>query len=191
MGLKIPHVTHADTLSAQQPNILKILGIDPGLVHLGFGLIEVCGRSIIHVCHGTLHTRRDKRLSTTADTLARVRILSVLLNKILDQHRPQHAALEAFSYRGPHVTSTLQISTVIGMVGELLTSRSIEWKEYATAHIKATIGPSARSTKHQISNYVARLLNLHELPSSEHASDALAIAITHARHLQCKQIIPS
>ncbi|MCE9648813.1 MAG: crossover junction endodeoxyribonuclease RuvC [Parvibaculum sp.] len=154
------------------PASLRYLGIDPGLRATGWGVIDVAGARLTHVANGTI-TSND-RLSL-AERLVQI---EAGLVAIVEAHAPDAAAVEqAFVARDP--IAALKLGQARG-IALLVPSRcGIAVAEYAPNHIKKSVVGAGHAGKAQIRMMVEMLL-----PgcgaATEHAADALAIAICHA-----------
>lgn len=154
------------------PASLRFLGIDPGLRATGWGVIDVSGSRLVHVANGTI-TSND-RLSV-AERL--VEIERGLIS-VVEAYAPDAAAVEqAFVARDPVAALKLGQARAVAL---LVPARSgIPVAEYAPNHIKKSVVGAGHAGKAQIRMMVELLLP-GSRAASEHAADALAIAICHA-----------
>ena len=160
---------------------MKILGVDPGLAALGYGLLASDGPRLTLVVHGVLRTKRRHDLAIGRDLALRIGELARAFEKVLDEHRPDEAAIEEFRFYGKSVTSSLQVANVVGMLREALRARAIPAAEYSAQAIKRAVTGRANADKALVQRFVKLHLAMAEVPRSEHASDALAAAITHVQ----------
>ena len=160
-----------------------ILGLDPGLAALGYGFVRADGSRLAVVAFGVLVTRRRAGLGVGRDLSARIDELALGLRTLIDEHRPDHGAIEEFRFYGKAVTSSLQVANVVGMLRETLRSRGIPVAEYSAREIKRAVVAYANATKAQVQKMVAVHLGMRQPPHPEHAADALAAAICHAARL--------
>lgn len=154
------------------PAPLRILGIDPGLGATGWGVIEISGSKLVHFANGTI-------VSSTRLPLARrlVEIEAGLLG-VLDRHAPDAAAVEqAFVARDAAAALKLGQSRAIALL--VVARAGLPVAEYAPNRIKKSVVGAGHATKAQIALMVEMLLPGAK-PATEHAADALAIAICHA-----------
>ncbi|MFZ5786068.1 MAG: crossover junction endodeoxyribonuclease RuvC [Acidobacteriota bacterium] len=165
-----------------------ILGLDPGLAALGYGVIEVQGRQMAPVALGVLRTRKQNGIAIGQDLTMRVGELARQLAALLDEHNPDEAAIEEFRYYGKSVTSSLQVANVVGMLRESLRARDIPAAEYSARDIKRAVTGHANADKTQVQKMVRLLLGMKELPRPAHAADALAAAITHAARIPIRRL---
>lgn len=161
-----------------------ILGLDPGLAALGYGLIAAEGKRMTARTHGVLRTKRRPDLTVGRDLALRVGELARGVDALLDENRPDAASIEEFRFYGKGVTSSLQVANVVGMLREALRARGVPVAEYSARDIKSVVTGYANADKAQVQKMVRLVLGLVELPRPEHAADALAAAVTHALRLR-------
>lgn len=150
----------------------KIIGIDPGLINTGWGLIEVEGNVIRHIDHGVIKIK-------TSDDIA-VRLLNIYeaLILILSKHMPDEASIEkTFVNKNPN--SSLKLGYARGVILLALAKKKLTCFEYAPNQIKKSIVGRGHADKDQIATMVTMLLSK-KIEGTSDVSDALAIAITHA-----------
>ena len=150
----------------------KIIGIDPGLINTGWGLIEVEGNVIRHIDHGLIKIK-------TSDDIA-VRLLNIYeaLILILSKHMPDEASIEkTFVNKNPN--SSLKLGHARGVILLALAKKKLTCFEYAPNQIKKSIVGRGHADKDQIATMVTMLLSK-RIEGNSDVSDALAIAITHA-----------
>ncbi|MEQ9143507.1 MAG: crossover junction endodeoxyribonuclease RuvC [Parvibaculaceae bacterium] len=153
---------------------IRLLGLDPGLRATGWGVIDVCGNRLTHVANGTV-------LSTAKRSLAdRLVEIEEGLRAVLAAHEPASAAVEtAFVARDAAAALKLGQARAIAL---LVPARAgLEVAEYAPNKIKKTVTGSGHADKGQIKMMVETLLPRCRA-GSEHAADALAVAICHAHY---------
>ena len=154
------------------PASLRFLGVDPGLRATGWGVIEAAGARLVHVANGTI-TSND-RLSV-AERLVEI---EAGLISVVDAYQPDAAAVEqAFVARDPSAALKLGQARAVAL---LVPARAgIAVAEYAPNHIKKSVVGAGHAGKAQIRMMVEMLLP-GSRAQTEHAADALAIAICHA-----------
>jgi crossover junction endodeoxyribonuclease RuvC len=156
--------------------MIRILGIDPGLRRTGWGVVDVAGNRLIYVACGSVESS-DKlslaqRLVEIHDGLARV----------IDVHQPHEAAVEA-TFVNRDAVATLKLGQARGIALLVPARAGIAVSEYAPNLVKKTIVGAGHSEKAQIRMMIGVLLPKAD-PQSDDAADALAIAVTHAHHRQ-------
>ena len=155
---------------------MRILGLDPGLRHTGWGILDIDGSHLRHVADGRVDTSEKDALS--------VRLLALQdgLAEIIACYRPDTAAIEeTFVNKNP--TSTLKLGMARGVVMLAPARAGLAVTEYGANHIKKSVVGVGHADKVQVQTMVARLLPGIALSSAD-AADALAVAICHAHHSQ-------
>ena len=149
---------------------MRIIGIDPGLGRVGYGIIEIQnGKKTLLDC-GVIETKKNNK---EEDRLYEIfKDLNILLNN----WNPDIAAVEKFFfYRSSTTISVVQARGVIMMT---LASKKIQVSEYAPAQVKLTIAGSGKASKKEVLEAVMYNLNLNFAPKPDDSADALAIALT-------------
>lgn len=150
---------------------MRILGIDPGLRNLGWGVIESQGNRLSHVANGVLH-------SSGADLAARLLSLHEQLTDVLARYQPSHAAIEQ-TFVNKDGAGTLKLGQARGVALLAAAQAGIEIGEYAPNRVKKTVVGVGHADKGQILHMVKLQLPGCD-PAGPDAADALAIAICHA-----------
>ena len=153
--------------------MIRIVGLDPGLAHTGWGVIAAHGNRLVHIAHGVIHSRADDALP------ARLAALHAGLVAVLATHSPDEAAVEEV-FVNRNAQSTLKLGQARGVA--LLAVGHLPVAEHATRLVKKAVVGTGTADKAQVAAMVARLLPGCG-PLSEDAADALAVAIAHA-HLR-------
>ncbi len=154
---------------------MRILGLDPGLGTTGWGLIQADGNRLTHIANGQLTTK------TTAALPQRLASLAEQVEAIIDEHRPDAAAVEeVFVNANPQ--STLKLGQARGIAIMIAARAGIVVGEYAARLVKKAVVGVGNAEKTQVHAMVARLLPGVKIAGPD-AADALAVAITHAHHL--------
>lgn len=149
------------------------LGIDPGTLHLGWGVVSRSGTRLTHVGHGVIH------LDGRASIARRLTRIESELRLVLSNYAPQVGSVESLFFH-KDAQAAAKLGHARGVVLMCLDRAGLEIAEYAPARVKRTIAGSGRAEKRQVAQMVRALLNLTEVPASD-AADALALAITHLR----------
>jgi crossover junction endodeoxyribonuclease RuvC len=153
---------------------VRILGIDPGLRNMGWGVIEAEGSRLSFVACGTVKSDEKQ------DMAERLKHLFEQLSEIVRQYQPDEAAVEeTFVNKDARATLKLGQARGIAMVVPALAGLSVG--EYAPNLVKKTIVGSGHAEKGQIHLMVKVLLPKSDAKTPD-AADALAIALTHAQH---------
>ena len=154
---------------------MRILGIDCGTEHTGYGLIDSDGRVHRIVAAGSIHTSSKEPLET--------RLLSIAtgLRGVIVAHHPESAAVEEVFY-AQNVKTALKLSHARGVALLTIAEARLPLGEYSPLEIKTSVVGYGRAEKHQVKRMVHSLLALEEEIESEDACDAIAVAICHATH---------
>lgn len=151
---------------------MKVLGIDPGSIRCGWGVVERRGTRLVHHGHGVV------KMTDGAPMAERLVRLRVALVAVLDAHGVGGVAVEdVFSHR--NARAALMLGHARGVVLEATASRGLAIAAYAPALVKRAVAGSGKAEKPQVAKMVQVLLGLAEVPAAD-AADALAIAICHA-----------
>jgi crossover junction endodeoxyribonuclease RuvC len=152
---------------------VKVLGIDPGTSACGYGIVHGSGGRLRAVCHGWWRTspeqRPELRLKTIFDGVT----------ALIEEHRPAAVALEE-SYVGADARTALSVGQARGAVLVASARAGVACTEYAPASIKQAVCGYGRADKAQVGRMVKAILALEQVPTPNHAADALAVAICHA-----------
>ena len=155
-------------------NPTRIMGIDPGLRHTGWGVIESNGTELSFVASGTVNP------SVKSEMAERLRQIHEALIEVFESHKPQETAIEeAFFNKFAGATIKLGQARSAAMLVPALAGVPVA--EYAPNQIKKTVVGTGHCQKEQIRMMVKVLLPKAEINSND-AADALAIAICHAQH---------
>ncbi len=154
--------------------MIRILGIDPGLRHCGWGIIESSGSSLRYIACGAIHPDAKQQMPV------RLQRLHEGLQKVITQYQPQEVALEE-SFVSVNGQSTLKLGQARGAIQLSVALAGLPLAEYAARLIKKSITGSGSADKNQMQAMV-KLLLPHSNASSPDAADALALAICHAHH---------
>ena len=153
---------------------IRILGVDPGLRHTGWGMIEVVGSRVGFLACGSIET---EAASSLADRLAAIHCA---LTALVERDGPNEAAVEeTFVNRDPQ--STLKLGQARGVALAALALKSLPVSEYAANLIKKTVVGVGHAEKAQVAMMVKMLLPASNARTPD-AADALAVAICHASH---------
>jgi crossover junction endodeoxyribonuclease RuvC len=155
-----------------QPEIVKILGIDPGTVVTGFGLVQIMGKTPSILNMGVL------RPGKFDNHYQRLKYLHERVLSLIDEFKPDVMALEAPFY-GKNVQSMLKLGRAQGVMMAAGLYRSLPIFEYAPLLVKQSITGMGRASKEQVAYFLQNTYHLNELPKELDATDAVAVAICH------------
>jgi crossover junction endodeoxyribonuclease RuvC len=150
---------------------MRVIGIDPGTRHLGWGVLGRTGTKIEHIAHGVIDVDLD---GTLAERLVEI---DEALSAVIAEHRPEAGAVESlFFHKDPQ--SAAKLGHARGVVLLRLCREKIPIREYAPALVKRTIVGKGAADKRQVAMVMTAILRLPAAPRSD-AADALAVALTH------------
>jgi crossover junction endodeoxyribonuclease RuvC len=157
--------------SVMQPHV--ILGIDPGTLFMGYGLIAVNKSSVTLVEMGVLRLAREK------DHAERLRLIYTTIQDLINTYKPMVAAIEA-PFFGKNVQSMLKLGRAQGVAIAAATVNGIDAIEYSPNKVKQSITGRGHASKEQVWEILRHTLNLTgETPPYMDATDALAVAVCH------------
>ncbi len=162
---------------------VRILGLDPGLRHTGWGLISVEGQQFRYIDSGVINP------SMKEESLAlRLAELFEKLSTVITQIDPDEAVVEeTFVNKNP--ASTLKLGMARGVVLLAPARAKVPVFEYTANQVKKSVVGSGHADKTQVFHMVRRLLPLSPIDLKADASDALAVALCHAHHRLLNQLI--
>jgi crossover junction endodeoxyribonuclease RuvC len=160
-------------MSGGESQSVIVLGIDPGLASTGYGVITRDGAKLIALDGGVICTR--------ASSPAELRLAEIhaAVEALLEEHLPDAVALEEL-YFGANVRTAFAVGQARGAVMLAAGRRAVPCAGYTPQQVKSAVCGSGRAQKQQVARMVKTLLGLAAEPASDHASDALAVAICHA-----------
>jgi len=151
-----------------------ILGIDPGLATLGYGVIEKDDRGNCRaIACGVVTTPKEEGLPV------RLAQLEEGLQKILDEYKPSEVAMEELFF-SKNITTGIAVAHARGVVLLTCVKRCGKLYEYTPMQIKQAITGYGNADKKQMQAVVASLLKLKSVPKPDDAADALGVALCHA-----------
>ena len=168
---------------------MRILGLDPGSLHTGYGLLEKHGSSLKAVEAGRISSPKDLALPLR---LAR---LYSSLGDLIDRLQPELAVLET-PFHGMNSRSLIVLAEARGVLLAGLAVRGLEIREYSPAEIKSAVTGNGRADKVQVARMVRLLLEVRGAGSgpvsgpvwAADATDALAVAICCAQRLRLDRL---
>lgn len=151
---------------------MRVVGVDPGTRHLGWGVVDIVGTRLAHVAHGVISP-------PDGDLADRLFHLDRGLHEVLESHRPASAGVESLFF-AKDAMAAAKLGHARGIVLLALRRAEVSLAEYAPAEVKRAIAGNGRAEKSQVAAVVRAILGLPTPPASD-AADALAIAILHGR----------
>ncbi len=152
--------------------VYRILGIDPGTNYMGYGVLEIEGRTLRAVVLG------DVDLHKIADPYAKLRYIFDCVCRLITDYEPSEVALES-PFFGENVQSMLKLGRAQGVAMAAALSRNKSVSEYAPTRIKQAITGTGAASKEQVASIVMRTLKIENPPRRLDATDGMAVALCH------------
>lgn len=153
---------------------MRILGIDPGLATMGFGIVEKDGAGKIHaVDYGVVKTPKEESLPV------RLAMLESGVKQIIEKYAPDEIAFEELFFT-KNITTGIAVAEARGVILLTCVKECGKLFEYTPMQIKQALTGYGRADKKQMQLVVASLLRLKDVPKPDDAADALAVAVCHS-----------
>jgi crossover junction endodeoxyribonuclease RuvC len=154
----------------------RVLGLDPGSIRTGWGVVELSGQRVCGIAAGVIRVREKAPIEE------RLRAVHEGVCGVLAEHRPDAVAVEdIFFARYPQ--AALMLGHARGVALLAAAQAGLQVAAYPPAVVKRAIVGSGRADKTQVARLVGTLLGFRALPSAD-ATDALAVALTHVNVLR-------
>lgn len=150
-----------------------ILGIDPGIAIMGYGIIKYTGNRFKEITHGVITT------SNKSSTAQRLKKIYEDLNDLIIEYNPEIIAIEELFFNTNAKTAIL-VGQARGVAILAAANNDKELYEYTPLQIKQGVVGYGRAEKRQVQEMIKMILNLDKIPKPDDAADALAIAVCHA-----------
>ena len=156
-----------------------ILGIDPGTLLMGYGIIEINGNGV------KMKTMHVLKLSSQKDNYKRLHLIHEKVDELIKKYKPHEFAIEA-PFFGKNVQSMLKLGRAQGVAIAAAMQAGLPVTEYSPKKVKQSVTGNGNADKEQVWKMLQQLLSLKEEPHSYDATDALAVAVCH--HFQTNAI---
>ena len=153
---------------------MRILGIDPGVATIGFGLVEAERASVRPLRYGVITTPAGLRLSN------RLYQISQDMSELLALFKPDEVAVEELFF-SKNITTGIAVAHGRGVILLEAERAGVPAYEYTPMQVKQAVAGYGGADKRQVMLMTQRLLKMKESPRPDDAADALAIAICHSR----------
>ena len=160
---------------------MRILGIDPGLGTMGWGVIETDGVKHRLIQYGAVLTQPGQPLPQ------RLRAIFKGVSQLMETFQPEDVAFEELFF-SKNITTGMAVSAARGVALAAVAEKTDNLFEYTPMQIKQAVTGYGKADKHQIQMMVRLMLNIEEIPRPDDAADALAVAITHANSMRAGQL---
>ena len=157
-----------------------ILGIDPGIAIMGYGLVEFSNNKVKVIENGVVTT------SASTKTPERLDILYSNLDDIIREFKPDEFAIEELFFN-QNVKTAITVGHARGIQVLCAQRNKLPIYEYTPLQIKQAVTGFGRASKTQMQKTVTTLLNLKEIPKPDDAADALAVGLCHALSQRFKE----
>ena len=168
----------------------RVLGIDPGTVRMGYGLVESSGHQTQHLASGAFVPRRSLPIGE------RLWELFQELTALIDTWKPTTMAVEepfVPRTKADGMDSSRRSAMALGQAEALVliaaAARGIPVSRYAPAQIKSAVTNDGRGSKEQVQEMVRLILGLSQRPEPTDAADALAVALCHLQHQRAARLV--
>lgn len=158
-----------------------ILGIDPGLATLGYGVIESNGGKCRLIQFGAVTTPAGQPMPM------RLRAIYQGVGQLMDIYQPEDVAFEELFF-SKNITTGMAVSAARGVALVAVAQRTENLYEYTPMQIKQAVTGYGGADKHQVQHMVKLLLHMEEIARPDDAADAIAVALTHANSLHAKSM---
>jgi crossover junction endodeoxyribonuclease RuvC len=158
-----------------------VVGIDPGVATTGYGVVRDTRNGILLVDYGVVTTPPKLVLAQ------RLLLLHQELEKIIQLHRPESAAVEKLFFQ-KNVTTAIAVGQARGVALLTMAENQIEVSEYTPLEVKQAVAGYGSADKKQVQYMVKAILNMEVIPTPDDAADALAIAICHLHSVRYKNL---
>lgn len=160
---------------------MRVLGVDPGLVVTGYGVLEHTDSGIQLVEGGTVHCGGPER-----ELPDRLRTLYEEISAVIEQHRPESMALEQLFAHYEHPRTAILMGHARGVICLAAGMQHVPLYHYTAPMVKSALTGNGRASKEQIQHMVQRTFGLAETPNPPDVADAVALALTHLLHHQSR-----
>jgi crossover junction endodeoxyribonuclease RuvC len=161
---------------------MSVLGIDPGLASTGYGVVGRREGRLVALDGGVIET------PPALPTERRLTLIATHARDLFAEHRFEAVAFEDL-YFGQNIVSAFAVGHARGVLMLLAGERGVPCYSYTPQQVKAAVCGHGRAPKDQVARMVAYLLALPELPSPDHASDALAAALCHSNASPVRSVL--
>ncbi|MBW4828572.1 MAG: crossover junction endodeoxyribonuclease RuvC [Clostridiaceae bacterium] len=158
-----------------------ILGIDPGIAIVGYGVIECKGNKFKALDYGTITTEANIPFTE------RIRIIYDDMTTLIDKYNPTDLAIEELFFN-KNVKTAIKVGQARGVEILAAVHKGLNIYEYTPLQVKQGVVGYGRAEKRQVQEMVKMLLNLKKIPKPDDAADALALALCHGSSLKFKEM---
>jgi len=158
-----------------------IMGIDPGLATMGYGVIEANRGDSRLIQYGTINTPAGEPMPQ------RLRAIYMGVQQLMNIYHPDEVAFEELFF-SKNITTGMAVSAARGVALLAVVEKTDNLYEYTPMQIKQAITGYGGADKHQVQHMVKLLLHMNEIARPDDAADAIAVALTHANSQHAKHL---
>lgn len=158
-----------------------IIGIDPGIAIVGYGVVKLTGNKFEVLDYGAITTE------SKMDFPDRLKIIYNKMTGIIDKYSPTDLAMEELFFN-KNAKTAIKVGQARGVEILAAVNKGVEIYEYTPLQIKQAVVGYGRADKNQVQEMVKMLLNLKEIPKPDDVADALAVALCHGNSLKFKEM---
>ncbi|MBR5157164.1 MAG: crossover junction endodeoxyribonuclease RuvC [Clostridia bacterium] len=159
-----------------------ILGIDPGIAIVGYGVLEYVGNKFHTISYGAITTEAGMKLSD------RLRDISESIHILIERFKPDAFAIEELFFN-TNVKTAISVAHGRGVCLLSASVQGVPIYDYTPLQVKQAVCGYGRADKKQVQKMVTSLLNLESTPKPDDVADALAVAICHAHNARYQQMV--
>lgn len=163
---------------------MRIMGIDPGIAIVGFGIIDQSGSQLKTVQYGSIQTKPE------FTTPRRLKQIYDACTELLEQYKPDVVAVEKLFFNR-NVTTAFTVGQARGVIILAAEEAGVEITEYTPLQVKQAVVGYGKAEKHQMQEMVKMLLALPSIPRPDDVADALGVAICEAHSAKLSRHILS
>lgn len=150
-----------------------VIGIDPGVARVGYGVVEKKGKTLVPIAYGCITTKKSE-----SPGCHRLREIFHTVSSLIEAHSPDSLAIERLFFM-KNITSAMAVSEVRGVILLAAAEHELLVSEYTPNEIKQAITGSGKADKRQMQKMIRSILALEEEPRPDDAADGLSIAVCH------------
>ena len=151
-----------------------ILGIDPGLAIVGFGVIEKDKFKTNVIDYGVINTPKEDTLPIRLEKIYKG------MCELIDHYKPEHVAIEELFFN-TNTTTGIAVAEARGVILLACIHKGLKLYEYTPLQIKQALTSNGRADKQQVQFMVKAILKLQSIPKPDDAADGLAVAVCHSQ----------
>ncbi|MDI9636943.1 crossover junction endodeoxyribonuclease RuvC [Kamptonema cortianum] len=148
---------------------MRVLGIDPGLERVGWGVIDRDGSRLIHVAHGLISSK-------PGDLGGRLQQIHRETGELIEIYQPDRVAVERLLFT-KNVTTAMDVAKAFGCILLAVADAGLSVQELSPPEVKKAVVGTGRAEKKQMQFMVTKLLNLSQTPKPDDVADALGVAL--------------